>query len=68
MSGEWIEHSGKRRPVHRDERVYVTFRGSEPFYHPIDAGDLDWVHRGHSADIVAYSLVHKPNQKQKEAE
>lgn len=58
---EWIEHKGKRRPVHRDERVNVTFRGSIPFEWDITAGDLDWVHRGDSADIVAYRFVNPPH-------
>lgn len=51
------QHDGKRRPVHRDERVYVQFRGSELFEWAITAGDLDWVHRGCCSDIMAYKLV-----------
>jgi len=55
--GEWIEHKGKRRPVHRDERVYVIFRGSDPFWYPITAGDIDWVHRGDAGDVTHYRTV-----------
>ena len=56
----WIEHDGKRRPINRDESVVVTLRGGKPCKVAVSAGDLDWVHRGDSADIVAYRL-HKPS-------
>jgi hypothetical protein len=53
----WITNGGKRRPVHRDEVVNVKFRGSGPSKIAVTAGDLDWVHRGDSADITHYRVV-----------
>ena len=59
---EWVEHKGKRRPVHRDELVNVIFRGGKANLNiSVNAEDLDWVHRGDSADIVAYR-VHSPSK------
>ena len=58
QTSEWIEHTGKRRPVHKDERINVQFRGGSRLdWYVVDAGVLDWVHRGNSSDIVAYRVV-----------
>lgn len=57
QTSEWIEWAGNRRPVHRDELVNVRFRGGEPVKMALTAGDLDWVTRGNSGDIIAYRVV-----------
>lgn len=57
-AADWIDHKGKRRPVHRDELVNVQFRGGKADPNiQVTAENLDWVHRGDRADIVAYRLV-----------
>lgn len=58
QTSEWIEHNGKRRPVHKDERVTIQLRGGKRLSDPVISADmLDWVHRGIASDIVAYRVV-----------
>lgn len=55
---EWKENKGAKRPIHRDEVVNIQFRGGKANENiNVKAGDLDWVHRGDSADIVSYREV-----------